>query len=80
MSNSRARRRRLRTTPSLDPAALKRAIVISSAIRGCTCSPSVRHVADRVDVGHDLDCPAADTGPALVIGPPRTPTNGGNHP
>ena len=46
-----------------------------------TCSPSVEHRrADRVDVGHDLDCPAVDTGPALVIGPPRTPTNGRNHP
>ena len=79
MSNARAHPRR--SNCAFDrPRSTEASDRISSAMRGCTCSPSVETAGRRVDVGHDPDCLAVDTGPALVIGPPRTPTNGRNHP
>lgn len=59
-----ARKRRVRRQQ-------REAILLGSAIRGCTCTPNLRHYRhdgmQHVDVMHDDDCPAMDTGTQYVF-------------
>lgn len=48
------------------------AIRLAAWVRGCDCRPDIRHRKPRngvrqIEVAHDDGCPAADTGPQLVL-------------
>jgi 3D (Asp-Asp-Asp) domain-containing protein len=58
----------------MDPDAVRTAIALTSAVRGCTCQPNVVHRGLVVRIEHDDWCPASDTGQALVIAPKRART------
>jgi hypothetical protein len=52
---------------------LRTAAEVTSMLRGCTCDPDLRrvhrHDGTHAVVGHDDDCPAADTGISWVLAP-----------
>ena len=46
-------------------------VALATAVKGCTCRPDMkrRHEGgmSHLDVYHDNDCPAVDSGPQLLI-------------